>query len=365
MTSETTLTSPAAPVLDRIVGQLAVVQFLRACLESPLHAYLFVGPPGTGRKQAASVFAAALFCPEGGCGVCEICEATLAGNHPDLVVVERRGASILVPQAAEVVRLASRSPRAAPYQVLVLVDFHLLGSAAPSLLKTIEEPPESTIIVVTAESVPADFVTIASRCARVDFRPLSPSDLASALVAEGVGAEDAKAVATASKGRLDRARAALADGSLVGRLERWRAIPGLLDGSGATVSRLAEELASAAAATAEVLRQQHTEELVLLAEAAKAAGERGIAGRAEIEARHRREERRARTDDLLAGLATLAEVYQARIVAESENPGKSHTEVKAAIRAIDLIDQAATRLMLNVNEGLLLEWLFVELGETP
>ncbi|MHB8458149.1 MAG: DNA polymerase III subunit delta', partial [Acidimicrobiales bacterium] len=141
--------APGAPVLDRIAGQPSAVELLRSSVAHPLHAYLFVGPPGTGREDAARAFAAALFCNEGGCGVCAICDETLAGRHPDLVVVKRQGASISVKQAAEVVRLASRTPRAAPYQVLVLVDFHLLGQAAPTLLKTIEEPPSTTVIVVT------------------------------------------------------------------------------------------------------------------------------------------------------------------------------------------------------------------------
>ena len=318
-----------------------------------MHAYLFVGPPGTGRTEAAVAFAAALFCPEGGCGSCESCRATLELRHPDLVVVEREGAAISVGQAGEVVRLASRSPRVASYQVLVLVDFHLVGQAAPTLLKTIEEPPASTVIVVTAESVPADFVTIASRCARVDFSPLSEDDLVEILVREGAEPATAETAARAAQGRLDRARVLMDDGGLAARMERWRRLPSLLDGTGATAARLADEVVAGANEPVEVVKARQAAELERLAESAKAAGERGLPGRADLEARQRREQRRARTDDLRAGLASLSQAYRARLLAG--------TPSRDTIAALELVDEAAGRLALNVNETLLLEWLFVEL----
>ncbi len=344
------------PVLDRILGQPEAVRLLRASVANPLHAYLFLGPPGTGRRAAAIAFAASLFCPRGGCGECEVCQATLSCRHPDLVVVERLGASILVPQAQEVVRLASLTPRAAPYQVLVLLDFHLIGSASPVLLKTIEEPPATTVIVVTAESVPADFVTIASRCARVDFHHLSEEDLASFLVSqEGVDEAQAAAVAKAAQGRLDRAAVLARDEGYSARLARWREVPSVLDGSGATAASLAADLVAAANAPAEVVKRRQAEELERLAEEAGGSGER-VAARAETDARHRREQRRARTDDLRAGLGALAAAYRARL-------GASQESSRTAVRAVELIDEAASRLALNVNETLLLEWLFVELAQ--
>ncbi len=347
-------------MLDRIVGQPAAVTVLRSSLRRPLHAYLFVGPQGAGREEAAITFAAALFCPNGGCGECDVCVATLANRHPDLVVVERKGAAISRDQALEVSRLAMRTPRAAPYQVLVLVDFHLLGQAAPALLKTIEEPPETTLIIVTAESVPADFVTIASRCARVDFRPLEEPDIVHVLMSEGVDREIAQAVAQAAQGRLDRARELVSDDGFSARLARWRQVPSLLDGTGATASKLAADLVAAANEPAEAVKARQDADLARLAEEAKSLGERGVPGRADIEARHKREQRRARTDDLRAGMATLAAVYRARLPG---TPGSPQAP-RGAIHAIELIDEAASRLTLNVNESLLLEWLLVQLDRT-
>jgi DNA polymerase-3 subunit delta' len=346
--------SAIPPVLERMVGQRQAVLFLAASVPNPVHAYLFVGPPGTGRSEAAASFAACLFCPKGGCGSCPVCSEVLAGRHPDLVFVEREGASISRAQAREVVRLAARSPRVAPYQVLVLVDFHLLGAAVPSLLKTIEEPPETTIIIVTAESVPADFVTIASRCSRLDFSPLTPSDVAAALVAEGASPERADLAARAAGGRLDRARVLLDDEGLAARMERWHGIPSALNGTGAKAASLAIELVAAANEPVGVLEAQQERQLAELAEQAKAAGERGIPGRAEIEAQQRRERRRLRTDELRAGLARLGSVYRARLGADPRT-------ARAAMVALEAIDEAASRLLLNVDETLLLEWLLLQL----
>src|SRR6516162_1857891 len=106
-----TITASTAPdsgsnLFAGVVGQERAVAQLAAAARSPVHAYLLVGPPGTGKRAAAQAFAAALLCPNGGDGTCESCRQALAGVHPDLVVVERAGAAISVPQAAEITRLA-------------------------------------------------------------------------------------------------------------------------------------------------------------------------------------------------------------------------------------------------------------------
>ncbi|MGC9960350.1 MAG: hypothetical protein ABSE47_00440 [Acidimicrobiales bacterium] len=344
-----------ARVLDRIVGQPRAVQLLDASVPHPVHAYLFLGPAGTGKREAAMAFAAALTCPNGGCGVCPSCLETLAGRHPDVVVVERQGASILVPQAQEVVRLALRTPRAAPFQVLVLVDFHLVEQAAPVLLKTIEEPPDTTIVLVLAENVPPDLVTIASRCSTVNFDPLASADVVNVLVREGAAVAAATAVADVAGGRLDRARLLVSEDGFFERLERWRSVPTRLDGTGATVVLLAEELVGAAAEPVEAVKVRQAAEMADLAAQAERQGERSVPGRAVIEDRHRREQRRVRTDEMRAGLATLAGVYRTRL------EGSPPAVMSAALRAIDLVGEAADRLTRNVNDLLLLEWLLLRL----
>jgi DNA polymerase-3 subunit delta' len=345
-----------APVLDRIVGQARAVQHLDASIASPVHAYLFLGPAGTGKREAAVAFAAALTCPNGGCGVCDSCREVLAGRHPDVVVVERQGASILTPQAQDVVRMAMRTPRVARFQVLVLVDFHLVETAAPRLLKTIEEPPDTTVILVLAENVPPDLVTIASRCVTVNFEPLAETDVVNVLVSEGADPAAATAVADVAGGRLDRARLLVSEEGFFERLERWRSIPTRLDGTGATVVLLAEALVAAASEPVEAVRARQVVEMAELTAQAERSGERAVPGRALIEDRHRREQRRVRTDEMRAGLATLAGVYRARL--EGSPPV---SVMSTALRAVELVGEAAERLTRNANDVLLLEWLLLRL----
>src|SRR5688500_13306067 len=180
----------------QVVGQPRAVEHLRAAARSPVHAYLLVGPPGVGVAEATLAFAADVLRDE----------RALARRHPDVTVVERTGASILVEEIDEVLRLAVRPPSEGARKVLVLHDFHLVDQQYPRLLKTLEEPPASTVFVVTAEDVPPELATIASRCVRVDFGLLSEADVVDALVGDGVDRERALEVSAAAGGRLDRAR---------------------------------------------------------------------------------------------------------------------------------------------------------------
>jgi DNA polymerase-3 subunit delta' len=349
--------SSRAPVLDRVKGQPGAIGLLRGSLRAPLHAYLFIGPPGTGRRDASIAFAAALLCPSGGCGECTSCQEALALRHPDLAVIERAGASILVDQAREVARMALRTPRAARYQVLVLVDFDLVEKAAPALLKTIEEPPDTTVIVLIAETVPSQFVTIASRCVQVQFKPLDDEAIIEVLMREGVEVATATSVAEAAGGRLDRARLLARDPGFAERLQRWRSVPSRLDGTGARVAELADELLASVAEPLEVVRARQAEELALLQEEAERRGDRTIAGRSVIEDRHNRELRRVRTDEMRAGLAALSSVCRERLA----ETGVSPQRLRSALAAIAAIDEASTRLTRNVNATMLLQWLLLHL----
>src|SRR4051794_21328251 len=124
---------------DRVVGQERAVGALSAAAVNPVHAYLLVGPPGTGKRLAAQSFAAALLCPNrppaGPDGTCETCRRVLAGAHPDVVVKERQGARISIEDAREIIRLATRSPVEGSRKILILDEFHLAADIAPAMLK--------------------------------------------------------------------------------------------------------------------------------------------------------------------------------------------------------------------------------------
>ena len=342
----------AAP-FAAVVGQERAVAQLSSAASSPVHAYLLVGPPGTGKREAARSFAAALLCEQIGCGHCDRCRRVLSGVHPDVVVHERSGPYISVGDAREIGRLASLSPLEARRKVLVLVDFHLVEKAAPALLKTIEEPPATTVFVVLAEQVPPELVTIASRCVRVDFGPVPAGRLVTALVAEGVDPVLAPEVAAASGGRLDRARLLATDAGFAARRTAWREAPARLDGTGAAAAALADELLAGLETVLEPLHARQSSELAEVSARARLYGERP-GERKELEARHKREERRVRTDELRFGLATLAGAYRDGLA--------SARDVGAGIAAVDAIDAANEALDRNVNVVLLLQALLVRLG---
>jgi DNA polymerase-3 subunit delta' len=351
-----------------VVGERSAVENLRAAAKRPVHAYLLVGPPGTGKREAATSFAAALLCPNGGDGTCDVCRRVLAFTHPDVVVVEREGPFINIDTAREIARAAARSPVEGQRKVLLLNDFHLVREAGPALLKTIEEPAASTVFVILAEYLPPELVTIASRCVRVDFAPLPASIIADTLRAEGVAAPLADELARASDGRLDRARLLAGDPDFVTRRQAWQTIPGRLDSTGATAAQIAGELESLLERSVGPLKARQAQEVSELEErnarmnevnGKTAGGARAArAGLKELEDRHRRELRRQRTDELKAGLAALAGVYRDRLV--QGGPGAA-----ASIEAARLIQELAVNLAYNPNELLQLQALLVRLGKLP
>jgi DNA polymerase-3 subunit delta' len=341
-------------VFDDVVGQERAVANLRAAAAAPVHAYLLVGPPGSGKRTAAIAFAAALLCPEGGCGICSVCRRARAEVHPDLVVVERSGAFISIDQAREVRRLAMRSPNEGARKVLVLTDFHLVRDAASVLLKVLEEPPPSTVFVILAEQLPPELVTIASRCVQVDFGPLRDAQVAQALVAEGVEPVVAAEVAGVAGGRLDRARLLAHDPGFGARREMWRSVPQRLDGTGATVAVVAADLADLLGTAGVVpLEARQGAEIAELEERVERTGERG-AGRKVLVERHKRELRRLRHDELRFGLATLAGIY-----GDALQQGTG--DARACVDAVAAIQAAAEAMVRNPTEALLLQDLLLRL----
>ena len=352
----TPTTSEATDVFAGIVGQPELVTQLRAAAARPVHAYLLVGPPGAGTASAARAFAAALLCHNGGCGRCRNCRLVLAGAHPDATTFVPDGAFLRVSDAEEITRMAMRSPVEGRRKVLVLADFHRVQKVGPALLKTVEEPPPSTVFVVLADSVPTELVTIASRCVRIDVAPLGVASLVGVLVAEGVEADAARTAADAAGGNLDRARLLASDAGLAARREAWWRVPERLDGTGAAVAVVVADLMALVEAAAEPLRRDQAEALAELASDLAAAGGRS-GGRAGMEAAHKRALRRHRADELRFGLATLGARYRQEL-----GPAPLDTGALAApVAAIDAIVDAARALVRNPNEQLLLQALFLRL----
>src|SRR5437868_11470003 len=193
---------------DGVIGQEQAVGRLRRAVERPSHAYVLAGPRGSGVLEAARCFAAALVCPDGGCGACNACRRARSVRHPDVIEVEPAGTFVVVDQVEEMMKEAFTSPFEAERKVIVLTEADRMNEpAANKLLKTLEEPPARTHFLLLSEAPDELLPTVRSRCQRIDFAALSDADVAAALVAAGVGREAAAAAARLASGRLDRARA--------------------------------------------------------------------------------------------------------------------------------------------------------------
>jgi DNA polymerase-3 subunit delta' len=346
----------AGPTIDvwaDVVGQPAAVQQLQAAARAPVHAYLIVGPRGSGKRSLARAFAAALL-SEGRPDPDRDARLALAEEHPDLLVVERVGASINVAQADQIIERASRSPVEGARKVLVLDEFHLVTAVVgPKLLKTVEEPPIGTFFVVLVEEVTPDLVTLASRCVRVDVGPVPGEAIVERLVAEGVEAARADQASIAAAGDLRRARVLASDERLELRRRAWHDVPDRLDGTGSTAVQAADDLLAMIDDAMAPLVARHEQELAELEERVAQTGERG-SGRKELVERHNREQRRYRSDELRFGLTTLARRHRDEL-ATSARPAN-------AIAALDALQAVGEGLVRNPNERLQLQALFVELG---
>ncbi len=193
------------------------------------HSYIFKGPEGVGRKLFGRGFAAAINCrnPQGiaACGVCSSCIKFHSGNHPDFLVITPDGGGIRINQVRKLSRDLTYPPYESAMRVVILEDVHTMRQeAANSLLKTLEEPPENNLLILTAESSQEILATLTSRCQVVPFSRLDDDDTAKILENHGVEPGNAHLLAHLSGGSPGRALA-LKDTEIV---ELWKDIVAVL-----------------------------------------------------------------------------------------------------------------------------------------
>lgn len=347
-------TSEGRDVWADVVGQPRGVAAMKAAAASPVHAYLLIGPRGSGKRALARAFAATLL-SEGRDDPERQVELALREAHPDLIVVERVGASISAEQADDIVERANLTPIEGERKVLVLDEFHLVADrVGPKLLKTIEEPPSGTHFVVLAEQVPPRLITIASRCVCIEVDPVPEEAIVERLVREGVAKDLASQAAAAAAGDMARARVLATDERLALRREAWHRVPERLDGTGSSAVVVTDEMLAMIDDAMAPLLERQSIETAALADRVERQGERG-SGRKELAERHKREQRRYRTDELRFGLLTLARHYRNRL-ASSPHP-------QDAIAALEAIADLSENLVRNPNERLQLQALLVTLGD--
>lgn len=253
--------APATGVWSDLIGQEAAVAVLRRAVAGGVgamtHAWLFTGPPGSGRSNAARAFAAALQCEQGGCGQCRACRTALSGAHPDVTLVRTEMLSIGVDQVRDLVFRASSMPTLGGYQVVVIEDAdRVTERGANALLKGIEEPAPRTVWMLCAPTYEDVLPTIRSRCRPVTLT--TPSDAAvTRLLVERDGIEESVAgqAARAAQGHIGRARKLARDEDARRRRREIRLIPSRLTNLGACL----EAAANLVDACAEEARQQTAE----------------------------------------------------------------------------------------------------------
>lgn len=259
----------AADVWTELVGQEPVVAVLKGAVEAAggaltggraagmTHAWLFTGPPGSGRSNAARAFAAALLCDSGGCGRCLSCRTALAGSHPDVTLVRTTQLSLRVDEVRELVRKAAMTPTGRRWQVLVVEDAdRLTEQAADALLKSLEEPAERTVWLLCAPTVEDVVATIRSRTRVLVLRTPSADAVARVLVErDGVAEPVALFAARASQGHIGRARALATDEASRIRRREVLSLPARLVDLGACLNAAANLVESAAEEAAPVIAE--------------------------------------------------------------------------------------------------------------
>jgi DNA polymerase III subunit delta' len=379
-------------VWTQVIGQPAVVAELRAAVADPAamtHAWLFTGPPGSGRSVAARAFAAALQCPAGGDGTCHQCRTVLAGSHADVATVVPEGLSIGVVEARELVRLAGRAPSQGRWQVVVVEDAdRMTEQASNAVLKMIEEPPPRTVFLLCAPSLHPDDVpvTIRSRCRVVGLRTPPVDAVADVLVRrDGIDPALAAWAAAAAGGHVGRARHLARDEAA--RLARKAVLDVPLSlVSLAACLNAADDLVSSAKEesdrTTAVLDGAETEavktSLGVGARGPGVAASRGGAGvLKDLEKRQKSRATRLGRDSLDRALVDLAGLYRDALVLASageQAPVLSHPDRRAdaeelarrigaegALRRIDAVLACRTALEQNVKPQIAVEALTVAL----
>jgi len=387
-------------VFSQLVGQDHAVALLRAAAaEAPsvragqraqamTHAWLITGPPGSGRSTAALAFAAALVCPQGGCGVCQECVAVRHSAHVDVEHVVPESVTYAVDETRELVRRAAISPSRSPWHVFVLEDADRLNAeSANTLLKSIEEPTPGTVWILCAPSTEDVLSTIRSRCRHLMLATPTTAEVAQALV-DALGVEPAMAsfAARAAQGHIGRARALATDEDARLRRQEVLRIPSQLRDIGSCLALAADLVATVNDDASSICDPLDEQEMAAL-RAAYGEGSEGrgigtVERRAKgalkaLEDRQKRRRRRVVRDQLDRAIVDLIAFYRDVLVVQLgaasplvNDEMRPQVERVAAdsspedtLRRVDALERTRHLLEANVAPLLAVESLTVSLRD--
>lgn len=378
-------------VFGSLIDQTEVISILKDAVEasrmvdnktqSMTNTWLFTGPPGSGRSNAAIAFAAALVCKDGGCSKCNDCMSTIIGNHADVELIKTAGLSIKIDEVRELITRASWAPSVANYRVVVMEDAdRLTESAANALLKVIEEPGLRTIWLLCAPTLTDVLPTIRSRCRHLSLRTPSTKAIAKLLIErDGVESSTADFVARASGGHIGRARRLATDSTARENRSNIMKLPFMLKDV-ASAFKAAQFLVEAAKADALVDAEKKDEdEISKLKEAWGATGSKLVAGGAKVVKELEKEQKSRSTrmvrDYLDRALLDLSTLYRDVLLVQSNsvdslinqdlisqiNQLAQATKPEQTIRKIEAILKTRRNLAQNAAPLLLIEALMCEL----
>ena len=343
------------------------------------HAWLLLGPAGSGKGSAALAMAASLNCdvePSVGCGTCSTCARIMRRRHPDVHHVVAEGQIIPVDLIREmVIPEASRSPFEGRFKVFIIEEAERMNPPAQNaLLKTLEEPQPDTVFILLSGNEDEVLETIISRCRIVRLEPVAEARIVEMLEEDGVSEEAALLSARLADGDFDRARNLGEDEVVLTRRNFWIRVPSRLTSPVDAQDIAAEILTEAKAAVKEREKAQKDE----LSELADAIGEgRGTGGaRTALAKRHKRELRRLEEDVLGEALSSLASYYRdivairagssdavtnIDLLPELEAWATSDAATVDLLRAAERCIEVRASFVSNANASLAIEAALVEI----
>ena len=378
----------ATSVFDNLIDQEHVISILQEAVSAAsdstnqsqemTHAWLFTGPPGSGRSNAALAFAAALVCRNGGCNDCTDCNTATTGSHADVELIKTEGLSIKIDEVRDLITRASWSPAVGNYRVVVIEDAdRLTESAANALLKAIEEPGLRTVWLLCAPSSTDVLPTIRSRTRSLVLRTPSIAAVAKLLEKEKFSPAMADFAARVSQGHIGRARHLAKSEEARTRRQAILKIS-LMITDIASAFKAAQVLVEAAKAEAEEEAERRDDvEISALKEAWGQQGSKLTQGGSkavkELEKEQKSRTTRMVRDYLDRALLDIATLYRDILLIQSNSPDSiintdlisemtkiaESTEAEATLAKLEAIMSARTNLSHNAAPLLTIEALMV------
>ena len=327
-----------ATVYDDLVGQNHITTILQSAVaasrleattQEMTHAWLFTGPPGSGRSSAAVAFAQALICPNQGCATCNECRSASAGSHPDVEIIRTEGLSIKVEEIRELLTRVAWAPSMGGWRVVVMEDAdRLTESAANALLKAIEEPGTRTVWLLCAPTLHDVLPTIRSRCRHIQLHTPSDEAVTQVLInRDGISPAMAQFAARVSQGHIGRAKYLATHENVRSNRATIMRLPTQLN-SLAAAFKAAQHLVDIATAEANAASEARDErEVNALQEAyGKGATGRGMATGAAKAVKELEKEQKSRAtrmvrDSIDGALLDIATFYRDVMMVQSGNDG--------------------------------------------